>query len=241
MIKGVPDEGKNRRFAAVIRHVPHEGLGLIEQSLFDADVDFRYYKPNDGDLGELRADFLIVMGGPWSVYDDYRWLDPETRLIRRMIAAGTPVLGICLGAQLIATALGARVYPCGNKEIGWYQLDVNQVGNSDPLLSQLGARETVFQWHGDTFDLPEGAELLASSPLCPHQAFRYGRSTYALQFHLEVTAAMAGHWLTLPENAEEIRALHGAAGAAGIEAGTARHAARLAQLGAAVFNAFLSL
>ncbi len=233
--------GPKKRFAAVIRHVPHEGLGLIEKSLVDAKVDFRYFAPGDRGLDSLRSDFLIVMGGPWSVYDDYRWLEPETRLIRRAVEEEVPVLGICLGAQLIAAALGASVYPCGNKEIGWYPLDVSDSGRRDPLFSHLEARETVFQWHGDTFDLPAGAELLASSPLCPHQAFRYGRSTYALQFHLEVTAAIAAEWLQLPENVEEVDRLHGSDGLRHIIAGTGEHADRLGRLGQEVFAAFLEL
>ncbi|MHB1464574.1 MAG: type 1 glutamine amidotransferase [Thermoleophilia bacterium] len=233
--------GPKKRFAAVIRHAPHEGLGLIEKSLLDAEVDFRYFSPGDPELDLLRSDFLIVMGGPWSVYDNYRWLEPETRLIRRAVEEEVPVLGICLGAQLIAAALGASVYPCGNKEIGWYPLDVSDAGRRDPLFLHLEARETVFQWHGDTFDLPAGAELLASSPLCPHQAFRYGRSTYALQFHLEVTAAMAAEWLQLPENVEEVDRLHGSDGVEQIIAGAGDHARRLAHLGHEVFAAFLGL
>ena len=103
--------------------------------------------------------------------------------------ADLPVLGICLGAQLLAKTLGARVYPNRVKEIGWYPIELTPAAADDPLFAQSGA-QTVFQWHGDTFDLPAGAVHLARSPLCENQAFRYGHNAYGLQFHIEMTAAM---------------------------------------------------
>jgi GMP synthase-like glutamine amidotransferase len=110
------------------------------------------------------------------------------------------VLGVCLGAQMLAHVLGARVYPGGNKEIGWYEVGITDEGMKDPLLSGLSVDgktvAQVFQWHGDTFDLPRGAVRLASSELFPNQAFRYGKAVYALQFHIEVTPKIVRDWLT---------------------------------------------
>ncbi len=233
---------KNKnRFAGVIRHVPHEGLGLIEQSLIDASIEFKYFSPDASGLSQAGFDMLIIMGGPASVYDNYPWLQQETGIIKRAVAQQAPVLGICLGAQLIAAALGAEVMPCAGKEIGWYPLAPTLAAGDDPLLSCLGVAETVFQWHGDTFALPAGAELLASSPLCPHQAFRFGRAVYGLQFHLEVTGAMVSDWLSVPGNQVEVNALRGEAGAAEIESDTGRYSARLQALGKDVFDAFTAL
>jgi GMP synthase-like glutamine amidotransferase len=179
------------------------------------------------------------MGGPWSLYENYPWLEPETKLIRRAVETDLPVLGICLGAQLIAAALGANVMPCGSKEIGWYPLKLTAAGHEDPLLSCLSLNETVFQWHGDTFEIPEGAKLLASSPFCDHQAFRYGKSTYALQFHLEVTPFIIEEWLQVPENQAELSAL--GLTAAEISKGSEIHSQRLQALAECFFDAFLKL
>ncbi len=230
-----------KRFAAVIKHVHHEGLGLIEPAFVDAAVDYKYFAPGDPGLDEAAFDMLVVMGGPASLYDKYPWLERETGVIKKAVEKEAPVLGVCLGAQLIAAALGAEVMPCGGKEIGWYEVEPTPAGMADPLLSRLGAGQTVFQWHGDTFALPAGAELLASSSLCPHQAFRFGRNVYALQFHLEVTAPMISEWLSVPANREEVLALAGGPGLAEIESGTVRHAASLEHLGKKVFAEFLSL
>ena len=114
------------------------------------------------------------------------------------LAMDLPVLGICLGSQLLAKTLGARVYPNHVKEIGWYPVELTPAAADDPLFAQSGTR-TMFQWHGDTFDLPSGAVHLARSPACENQAFRYGRRAYGLQFHIEMTAAMIDDWLSVPE------------------------------------------
>lgn len=138
-----------------------------------------------------EIDLLIVMGGPMSVNDEaeFPWLVEEKRYIRAAVAAGKPVLGICLGAQLIAAAHGANVYPNAEKEIGW--LPIHAAENLPADAFQFPASSTVFQWHGETFDLPANATLLASSPACRHQAFQLGRNAIALQFHLEILQASA--------------------------------------------------
>ncbi|MDP4610840.1 MAG: type 1 glutamine amidotransferase [Opitutales bacterium] len=130
-------------------------------------------------------DALIIMGGPMNVYEDdkYPWLAREKTYIRGAIAAGKPVFGVCLGAQLIAHALGARVYAGEHKEIGWFPIRRDSEYPDDcPLPDQL----TAYHWHGDTFDLPKGAQRIASSDVCLNQGFRYHANVFALQYHLEV-------------------------------------------------------
>lgn len=152
---------------------------------------------------------LIVMGGPMGVYeaDRYPFLKRERDYIRKVIDAKKPVLGICLGAQLVARALGARVYPNRKKEIGWYRVRLTPTGRKDPLMKGGPVSPWVFQWHGDTFDLPRGAHRLASSSLCKNQAFRFGAHVYGLQYHLEVDKAMVLEWLDQPGAEEELSSL----------------------------------
>lgn len=177
--------------AHVLQHAPFEGIGSMDRWLRElhAEVTFtRYYEtsalPSPEDI-----DLLIIMGGPMSVNDEhlFDWLTPEKRFIREVIDLEIPVLGICLGAQLIASALGARVYPNSEREIGWFP--IARVDSSQPALGvfQFPGEMTVFHWHGDTFDLPVGSTLLASSPGCKQQAFQYGSRALGLQFHLEST------------------------------------------------------
>ena len=130
---------------------------------------------------------LVVMGGPMGVYetDKYPFLAHECRLIAELIRRERPVLGVCLGAQLLARALGARVFPGHGPEIGFGSVELTKEGKEDPLFGPSGPSFPVFHWHGDTFELPEGATLLASSTQYPHQAFRFGDYAYALQFHIE--------------------------------------------------------
>lgn len=135
-----------------------------------------------------QTDWLIIMGGPMGVYDaaQYPWLETEKAYIREAIQQGKRVLGICLGAQLIAAALGAKVYPNREKEIGWFPVHFEK---TTALVDFLPVTETVFHWHGDTFDLPENAVRFASTPACRNQAYVYGERTVGLQFHFEATAA----------------------------------------------------
>jgi GMP synthase-like glutamine amidotransferase len=194
------------------RHVPFEGIGLIGRVLDEHNVEVDYadlYRP-DAALPDVAAyDSLIFLGGPMSVNDDLPYLAREMEWIRQAVAQRRPILGICLGAQLIARAMGATVRSNPAKEIGWYDLRFTDAAAADPLFQGLSL-ETVFHWHGETFDLPPGAELLASSDLCRHQAFRLGERVYALQFHLEVTPDMIADWCAQDANCGDMRELQSA-------------------------------
>jgi GMP synthase-like glutamine amidotransferase len=189
------------------RHVPFEHLGLIAESLQEHAIEYRYVDLYESPRAHLveEADGLIFMGGPMSVNDDLPYIRQELRLIEEAVARGKPVLGVCLGAQLIARALGGRVYKNPLKEIGWFPVRFTAAAQTDRLFAGLGAPELVFHWHGETFDLPAGAELLASSDACRHQAFRAGANVYGLQFHLEVTPEMIADWCAQDANCGDMR------------------------------------
>lgn len=141
------------------------------------------------------ADLVVVLGGPISVYETqtYPWLAEELAMIEQRLANHQPTLGICLGAQLIAMALGAKVYACGIKEIGWPSIELTVAGLQSPLKALQSQK--LLHWHGDTFDLPSGATLLASTALTKHQAFSYGETVLALQFHPEAESEQIEKWL----------------------------------------------
>jgi len=190
------------------RHVPFEPLGRIADALNDRQIEWRYidlWATPDEDLQVDQAQALVFMGGPMSVNDPLPWLRQEERYILRAISSGVPVLGICLGAQLLAKSLGARVYPMARKEIGWHPVRLTAAGQCDPLLQGLPVEEVTFHWHGETFDLPPGAEKLAESDLCANQAFRLGSNLYGLQFHPEVTPEIIGSWYREDENCGDLR------------------------------------
>ncbi len=187
--------------AHYLQHVPFEGLGAIEPWLGAAGYEVTrtpMYESVELPTPE-EIDFLVVMGGPMSVNHEAElgWLVPEKRLVRAAVESGKPVFGVCLGAQMIASAMGARVYRNREKEIGWFAVRAVEPatadGDGDPIFRFPPSTE-VFHWHGDTFDLPRGAVHLARSEACDNQAFQLGRSTIGLQFHLETT----------PEGAREL-------------------------------------
>jgi GMP synthase (glutamine-hydrolysing) len=175
--------------AAVIRHVHFEDLGSFEEPLARAGYELRYYDVGLRGFSELDPfanGLVIVLGAPVGAYeeDKYPFLSDELNLLKARIAAGRPTFGICLGAQLVARALGARVYPSGIKEIGWGPVDLTEAAASTPLRHL--ARMPVLHWHGDTFDLPQAAVHLASTAICRNQAFSSGPNILCVQFHPEV-------------------------------------------------------
>jgi GMP synthase-like glutamine amidotransferase len=178
-----------------LQHHPLEGLGSIERWLMKrgagTSVTRLFDAPLFPDVQDI--DWLIIMGGPMSVNDEtgYPWLITEKRFIGEVMAQGKVVLGICLGAQLIASAAGAHVYPNGEREIGWFPIECMARPEESSLARILPARADVFHWHEDTFDLPPGALWLARSDACANQAFLLGQRILGLQFHLEMTRDMA--------------------------------------------------
>lgn len=187
----------------ILKNTLSEGPGSIDGFLRQEKLPNRVIETHAGEElpGLSSFSHLVVLGGPMAVYEmpQYPFLVREAAFLEQAIKANKPVLGICLGAQMIAHVLGGRVYRGIGKEVGWDEVSLTGEGIKDPLLSALAvngkAVAQVFQWHGDTFDLPRGAVLLASSALYPNQAFRYSGRVYALQFHVEVTPAIVREWL----------------------------------------------
>ena len=195
----------------VLQHIECEYLGTIEDYMRSRDMDYKYinlYAREDVPVDRLdEYEGIIVLGGPMNVYeeDKYPFLKDEDILLKKAIEKDMPVLGICLGAQLLAKAMGAKVTRGQKKEIGWYELNITEEGKRDRIFKEFPETMTVFQWHGDTFEIPHGASWLASSALFPHQAFRIKNNIYGLQFHLEVTEEMIREWVD--EYKEEISLL----------------------------------
>jgi GMP synthase-like glutamine amidotransferase len=176
----------------VLQHVPFEGIGSIALWLAEngAEVSYTRFFENDALPMVSGIDLIIVMGGPMSANDEstLEWLQPEKSFIREAVEQGVALLGVCLGAQLIASALGASVYRNAQKEIGWFPI---QAAAASPNTFRFPEQCTVFHWHGETFDLPSGAVRLAKSAACQNQAFQIGENVIGLQFHLETTAESA--------------------------------------------------
>lgn len=184
--------------AIAVRHVAFEDLGTFEPLLTARGYDVRYLDAGVDDMRDAETcDLAVILGGPIGAYEEdrYPFLIDEMRAIETRLAAGLPTLGICLGAQLMARALGARVYPGSQKEIGWSPLRLSAAGARSPLGVLGNPSAPVLHWHGDTFDLPAGAELLASTEITQNQAFAVGRHALALQFHIEAEPAKIERWL----------------------------------------------
>ncbi len=189
----------------IIKHVENEGPGSIGDFFRNTAWELRTVELFRGDslpadLDEVAA--VVVMGGPMNVYeeDKYPFLKEENAFIKTVVGKEIPYLGICLGSQLLAKACGAAVIKAPQKEIGWFNVALTLEAAHDPLLQEIDGPLEVFQWHEDTFVIPEGGVLLATAETCKNQAFRYGQNAYGLQFHIEITTDMIWSWVKADES-----------------------------------------
>lgn len=230
----------------VFQHVAAEPLGTLDPLIRRRGhrIRFKNFERHpDAQLNVDRYRGLVVLGGPMNVdeHPQRSHLAREMRAIERMLEQGKPVLGICLGAQLLAHVLGAAVPRNHRPEIGWYPLHKTEAGLADPVLAPLAATTPVFQWHGCRFDIPSDAVHLARSADCEQQAFRYGDNAYGFQFHLEMDERLVERWLENPAYREELAVSGLAHDEAAIRAQTQQHIAAMQQQADAVFNNFLDL
>ncbi len=190
----------------VLQHIACEPPGVYEEVLLERKASLHRTELDEGEpLPDWREfDAIVAMGGPMSVNDDNElpWLTAEKGAIAAAVRSGKPYWGACLGVQLLAASLGARVYPGPKPEVGLLPVLLTEAAVADPVFSGLPSELVTLQWHGDTFDLPDGAVRLAGSPEYPNQAFRWGDHAYGVQFHVEVSVEMAREWAEVPAYAE---------------------------------------
>ncbi len=189
----------------VLRHVSYEGPGLIEEMLEGRGLPYKIMDVYEEGVPLAAAGFtgIVSMGGPMSVNDGTREIEKEKELLLEAIGRDIPILGVCFGAQVIASALGARVYAGDHPEVEWGEVTLTESGLADPLMTGVDQVIPVLHWHGETFDLPEGAVNLAYSDKFENQAFRVGSKTYGLQFHLEVDEKMVREWVDMDREGED--------------------------------------
>ena len=228
----------------VLQHVQSEPLGVLDPLLRSAGLRIRYVNFARDPFAQVdasRYDGLIVLGGPLNVdqAESYPHLTHEIEVIRTALSREVPILGICLGAQLLAAALGARVHPAPVREIGWYPLKLTAAAQTDALFQHLNSSTPVFQWHAYTFTDPSETVHLASSDSCANQAFRYRDFAYGLQFHLEVDAALIRRWLEHSELQRELEPLGGERHAKFVQEQTKQYLEQSQAQAAAVFSAFI--
>lgn len=230
----------------VLQHVPYEILGTINPLLKQLGIRIKYVNFGRHPHAAPRIkgyDGLVILGGPMNVdqVDLHPHLLTEVKLIKEAMRAQVPILGICLGAQLIAKANGASVRKHSCTEIGWYTVEPTDDGCKDTLLRHFAKQERVFQWHGDTFDIPKNAVQIAEGTSCKNQAFRIGNNIYGLQFHLEVDAAMIERWLNVAAHKVELSGLQDQIDTAVIRAEIPRYIERSQALSKLVFMEFCKM
>ena len=228
----------------VFQHVPFEPLGTLDPLLKDAGFRIRYvnFGREPRQRPQLdRYEALIVLGGPMNAdeINSYPNLQTEVEIIREAVEQGMSVLGICLGAQLLAKALGGTVSRNETREIGWCNVEMTEAGLEDPVLSTFAPVQEVFQWHEDGITLPQGCELLASSAASPVQAFRFGEHAYGFQFHLEANRPLIERWLSVPAHAETLQEEVGHIDPDAIRAQTEASIERLQALSKATFSRWI--
>ena len=226
----------------VLQHIACEPPGVFEDVLLERGAELHRVELDEGEpLPDWREfDAIVAMGGPMSANDDNSlpWLSDEKRLISDAVRAGTPFWGVCLGVQLLAASLGARVYVGAEPEVGLLPVTVTEEGRADPVFGGVPSELVTLQWHGDAFDLPEGAVRLARSPAYKNQAFRFHRA-YGVQFHLEVSAEMAREWATVPEYVASLERTLGADAAPAFLAAIEERADEMRSFGRMVFERWL--
>ena len=227
----------------VLQHIACEPPGAYEDVLRARGATIRRIELDEGDpLPDRTAiDAIVCMGGPMSATDDSElpWLTEEKAFIADAVRTGTPFWGVCLGVQLLAASLGARVYPGPKPEVGVLPVELTEEARADPVFSELPDEFLTLQWHGDTFDLPDGAVRLAGSPAYPNQAFRFGEAAYGVQFHLEVSPDLAREWAVVPEYAAALERVLGPGAPADLIARLERHADGMLGLASRLFERWL--
>ena len=231
-----------RRRALILQNASGEGPGILRDILVQRGWVIRRLRLHRNERIPSNwqdHDLLMIMGGPMNVYEEtrYPYLAQETSLIQEALEADMPTLGFCLGAQLMAKAAGAKVKRGPQREIGWYRVYLTAEGTDDPLLKSFPMEFTVFQWHGDTFDLPAGGVRVVSSENYPNQAMRLGSLSYGLQFHIEVTAEMITQWLALYNN--EVQEMGDSGLAECVRRDTTTHLANVHGLASTFFHHYL--
>ncbi len=230
----------------VLQHISCEHPGAFSEVIEERGVEAVPVELDEGEALPDWRDFdaVLAMGGPMGAYDDaeHPWLGPEKELVRAAVDGGKPFLGVCLGVQLLAAALGAEVQPMPNgAEVGLLPVELTAEGRTHPLFDGMPEPLISLQWHGDTFDLPEGATLLASSPAARHQAFQAGEAGYGVQFHMEVTAEMAREWAKVPAYRKSLAQTLGEERGAEFLAEVERRAAELHPAAKRLFGNWLDL
>ncbi len=230
----------------VFQHVPYEPLGTLDPLIRSSGHKIRYINFGRKPKSEPNIsgyDALIILGGPMNIGEEasYPHLDIEKSVIKNAIADNIPVLGICLGAQLIAAAMGADVYPASQKEIGWYELSLTQSGSNDKLAGLFSKNQKIFQWHGYTFDLPPNSIPLLTGKQVKNQAFKLKENVYGFQFHLEADLPLIKRWLNLPEHLKELGVEQAEARINTIWKESELEIKRSLQLSKIIFGAFIGL
>jgi GMP synthase-like glutamine amidotransferase len=227
----------------VLQHIACEPPGVYEDVLREREASLHRVELDEGEPipDWRRFDAIVAMGGPMSANDENElpWLVDEKRTIGDAVRAGTPFWGACLGVQLLAASLGARVYAGPRPEVGVMPVTLTAEAIADPVFASLPGELLSLQWHGDTFDLPEGAVRLATSPAYPNQAFRYGDGAYGVQFHLEVSAAMAREWADVPEYEEYAERVLGPGSLPGLISAMEKQAESIRDSGRLLFERWL--
>ncbi len=230
----------------LLQHESFEVFGTLDPVLKKEGIRIRYvnFERNPEAIPSLDGyDGLILMGGYMGVYEShiYQHLKVEMQLIEEALKRGMPILGICLGSQILAHVLGAEVRKHSEREMGWVPVHLTDKGMADPIFSHFNKSEVLFQSHGDTFEIPASADHLAFSEVCRGQAFRYGANVYGFQFHIEIDRPTIGHWLEMPENLEIFQKSNGRFEPGIILQETDRHLPRSIELSEQVFRNFLKI